>query len=66
MENGDRQMGFTVLIEIEDLHSGSITMAGHNMTRKQAEAYCQRLNDHYSDGAIPKIASMKEIIFIPR
>jgi hypothetical protein len=50
----------TIAILIEDLHSGTTykIAQGTFASLKEADAYAAKLNDHYADHAIPKIASV--------
>ncbi len=50
----------TIAILIEDLHAGTTYKTAHGAFAnwKEAEAYVARLNDHYAENAIPKIASV--------
>ena len=51
----------SIVIEIEDLHAGTTTRTGQgNFPNYRAAAdYAAKLNDHYCDAAIPRIASVK-------
>jgi hypothetical protein len=51
----------SIVIIIEDLHSGHRHATGQNNFPNYAAAViqCLKLNDYYSDNCIPKIAEVK-------
>jgi hypothetical protein len=51
----------TICIEIEDLHAGTKTLTGQGTfaNYREAAARAEKLNDHYAEAAIPRIASVK-------